>query len=244
MQNRHRREVGAHQNLGEHPQPQSVRHIDGRFDGVSQAVVTGIRDDADDLQPAFASRSSRRVRRLTFEIGNTDLLPDGVAVWPILPRHSLVYQRHHGSCCAVTSVEHAALDELHPNGARVIWADDASVWNEQLSRRRLGMSLERDPCGSTRIRQGHPCGVPDSDNSGKATHLRQDFRIKGSAPCEIAVFRTRQWRSHHQDMIGTEAGIEVHQVLEASDYQCCTREEDDCQGRLGNHECVAQPPPS
>src|SRR6266480_2039681 len=121
VQNRHRREVGAHQNLGEHPQPQSVRHIDGRFDGVSQAVVTGIRDDADDLQPAFASRSSRRVRRLTFEIGNTDLLPDGVAVWPILPRHSLVYHRERGAAHGFGLIPDSALRQGNVEDRKVFW---------------------------------------------------------------------------------------------------------------------------
>src|SRR6267154_2840400 len=129
---------------------------------------------------------------------------------PGVPRHGLIYEGNHWSCCAVSSVEQPALDEIHANGAHVIWADDARVGNEQLSARRLGMSLDRDSCRSTWIRQRYPSGVPGNDHAGKATHARQDLRKKGSTPREIAVLRTRQWRPHHQDMIGAETGIQLH----------------------------------
>src|SRR5262249_31540207 len=47
--------ASADQNLGEHAQTKRVGDKDGGLDGISQAVVAGVSDDADDLQPAVAA---------------------------------------------------------------------------------------------------------------------------------------------------------------------------------------------
>ena len=48
---------------------QRERHINGRFDGLTQAVVPRVRHHADDLQPAIAVRHRLRERRLGLNIG-------------------------------------------------------------------------------------------------------------------------------------------------------------------------------
>src|SRR4029077_21252204 len=81
-------------------------------------------NDADNLQPAVASGSSTRIRRLVFLCMSPHFVADGIADWAILPRHVLIHYREHPTAHIFGMILDAALCERNTQQREIFWADE------------------------------------------------------------------------------------------------------------------------
>ena len=75
-----RRNFCAHENLREHAHLEREGNVDGGLDGIAEAVVEHVGDDADDLEPAVAVGSGGGVGRLILQEGTRTCWPMGFAL--------------------------------------------------------------------------------------------------------------------------------------------------------------------
>src|SRR6185436_13294778 len=122
------RNFGAHQDLREHPHAKCVGNVDAGLDGSAQAVVAGIGDDADDLEIAVSAGSGRRIRGgLSGEVGNANLLADGVARGPILAGQFFVDDGNLGAAHGFGTIPQAALLEWDVKNGEIFGADEVQA---------------------------------------------------------------------------------------------------------------------
>src|SRR5262249_61707465 len=110
--------------LCQQPEVDSLRHVNGWFDRVTQPVVAHICGHAYNLEPALAPRSGRRVRRLILQSRNPNLAPDGIAFRPIHPRHGLVNHRERRTAHGFRVIPRAALSERNMEHWKILGTDE------------------------------------------------------------------------------------------------------------------------
>src|SRR5439155_27163710 len=91
---------------------------------IAEAVVAGITNDADYLEPTVAPGHRKLKRRLALQFGRANLAADGLAIRKILASQDFIDNRELGSVRYLALIPDAPLQQRNAKYGEILWTDE------------------------------------------------------------------------------------------------------------------------